>query len=33
MRLEHWLFTIPPRLRSVFRRNKVESELEDERSD
>lgn len=30
MRLEHWLFTIPLRLRSVFRRNKVEHELEEE---
>jgi putative ABC transport system permease protein len=30
MRLEHWLFTIPLRLRSVFRRNKVENELEEE---
>jgi putative ABC transport system permease protein len=30
MRPEHWLFTIPLRLRSVFRRNKVEHELEEE---
>ena len=30
MRLEHWLFTIPLRLRSVFRRNRVEHELEEE---
>ena len=30
MRLEHWLYTIPLRLRSLFRRNDVERELDDE---
>src|SRR5207302_4103712 len=27
MRLEHWLYTIPLRLRSLFRRGRVEQEL------
>ena len=30
MRLEHWFFTIPLRLRSLFRRKQVEQELEEE---
>jgi hypothetical protein len=30
MRFEHWLYTIPLRLRSLFRRHDVESELEEE---
>lgn len=30
MRLEHWLYTIPLRLRSLFRRNRVEQELDEE---
>ena len=30
MRLEHWLFTIPLRLRSLFRRHRVEAELSEE---
>src|SRR5215467_10191134 len=30
MRLEHWLYTIPLRLRSLFRRNRVEQELNEE---
>lgn len=30
MRLEHWLYTIPLRLRSVFRRTQVERELDEE---
>jgi predicted permease len=30
MRLEHWLYTIPLRLRSMFRRSRVERELDDE---
>lgn len=30
MWLEHWGYTIPLRLRSVFRRRRVEQELEDE---
>ncbi len=30
MRLEHWLYTIPLRLRSLFRRNRVEQELAEE---
>ena len=30
MRLEHWLYTIPLRLRSVFRRAQVEQELDEE---
>ena len=30
MRLEHWFYTIPLRLRSLFRRNQVERELDEE---
>jgi predicted permease len=30
VRLEHWLYTIPLRVRSIFRRTKVEQELEEE---
>src|ERR1041384_7504950 len=30
MRLEQWLYAVPLRLRSLFRRNAVEKELEDE---
>jgi putative ABC transport system permease protein len=30
MRIEHWLYTIPLRLRSLFRRNKLDSELDEE---
>jgi len=30
MRLEHWVYTIPLRLRSLFRRGRVEQELDDE---
>jgi hypothetical protein len=30
MRLEHWFYTIPLRLRSLFRRSRVERELEEE---
>jgi len=30
MRPEHWLYTIPLRLRSLFRRNRVERELDEE---
>src|SRR6266581_141241 len=30
MRLEHWLFTVPLRLRSLFRRDRVEQELDEE---
>ncbi len=30
MRLEHWFYTIPLRLRSLFRRGKVEQELDNE---
>ena len=30
MRLEHWLYTIPLRLRSLFRRDHVEGELDEE---
>jgi putative ABC transport system permease protein len=30
MRLEHWLYIIPLRLRSLFRRGRVEQELDDE---
>ena len=30
MRLEHWLYTIPLRVRSIFRRTQVEKELEEE---
>ena len=30
MRLEHWIYKLPLRLRSLFRRNHVESELSEE---
>src|SRR5262245_14918985 len=30
MRLKHWLYTAPLRLRSLFRRNQVEQELDEE---
>ena len=30
MRLEHWFYTLPLRLRSLFRRRDVEQELDDE---
>src|SRR5262252_5662427 len=30
MRVEHWLYTIPLRLRSLFRRGRVEQELDEE---
>ncbi len=30
MRLEHWFYTIPLRLRSLFRRNQLEQELDEE---
>lgn len=30
MRLEHWFYTIPLRVRSIFRRSKVEQELDEE---
>src|ERR1700722_17700468 len=30
MRLEHWLYTIPLRVRSLFRRNQMEQELDEE---
>lgn len=30
MRWDHWLYTIPLRLRSLFRRGKVEQELDEE---
>ncbi len=30
MRLEHWLYTVPLRLRSLFRRDRVEQELDEE---
>src|SRR5581483_6119138 len=30
MRLEHWLYTLPLRIRSIFRRSRVEQELEEE---
>ena len=30
MRLEHWFYTIPLRLRSLFRRNEIEQELDEE---
>jgi predicted permease len=33
MRLQNWLYTIPLRLRSLFRRSQVERELQDELSD
>src|SRR4051794_1004132 len=30
MRLEHWFYTVPLRLRSIFRRQEVESDLDEE---
>src|SRR5262245_66345251 len=30
MRLEHWFYTVPLRLRSLFRRRRVEQELDEE---
>src|SRR5215472_3225148 len=33
MRPEHWLYTIPPRLRSLFRRAQADQELDDELRD
>ena len=30
MRFEHWIYTIPLRVRSLFRRNRVEDELDQE---
>src|SRR5215469_6910610 len=30
MRMEHWLYTVPLRLRSLFRRGRVEHDLDDE---
>jgi hypothetical protein len=30
MRLEHWFYTVPLRLRSLFRRGQVEAELDEE---
>ena len=30
MRLEHWFYTVPLRLRSVFRRQQAEQDLDDE---
>src|SRR4051812_28198401 len=30
MRFQHWLYTLPLRLRSLFRRERVEQELDDE---
>src|SRR5689334_18650943 len=30
MRIEHWWFTLPLRLRSILRRNRVEQELDEE---
>ena len=33
MRLDHWVYTIPLRLRSIFRRRKVDAELEEEIAD
>jgi hypothetical protein len=33
MRPGHWLFTIPLRLRSLFRRTQVDQELDDELRD
>ena len=32
-RPEHWLYTIPHRLRSLFRRNQLEQDLDDELHD
>ena len=33
MRLEHWVYTIPLRLRSLFRRNHLGAELDEELRD
>src|SRR6266404_6776576 len=33
MRLEHWFYTLPLRFRSLFRRNRVEKELDEELRD
>ena len=33
MRLEHWVYTIPLRLRSLFHRNRLEAELDEELRD
>src|SRR5215831_8468429 len=30
MRFEHWIYTLPLRLRSLFRRSRVEQELDEE---
>jgi hypothetical protein len=30
MRLEQWVYTIPLRLRALFRRNRLDSELDEE---
>ena len=30
MRLEHWFYTVPLRLRSLFRRQRVEQDLDEE---
>ena len=30
MRLTHWFYTVPLRLRSLFRRSRVEQELDEE---
>src|SRR6476659_8859788 len=30
MRLEHWIYTLPLRLRSLFRRQRVEQDLDEE---
>lgn len=30
MRAEHWIYTVPLKLRTIFRRNRVEQELDDE---
>ena len=30
MRIEHWIYAVPLRLRSLFRRNRVEQELDEE---
>ena len=30
MRLEHWIYTIPLRLRALFHRNRLDSELDEE---
>jgi hypothetical protein len=33
MRLEHWMYTIPLRLRSLFHRNRLEADLDEELRD